>query len=79
MSSFAIRRTAAAAATASLRKPNPATSARYLTGASINVDHYSSGWDGEMSENKAGKYQIQTFNKISPKVRSSFQKVNGKI
>lgn len=38
---------------------------------SVDLDHYSSGWNisdlGEFT--KAGKYQIQTFNKISEKVR----------
>lgn len=65
--SFAIRRTAAAA----MRKSNT-NQTRNLVGSvtPINVDHYSSGWDKEMTDGmKAGKYQIQTFNKISPKVR----------
>jgi len=45
---------------------------RPLTGTTIpiDVDHYSSGWNiediGEFT--RAGKYQIQTFNKISDKV-----------
>lgn len=37
----------------------------------VDLDHYSSGWNiadiGEFT--KPGKYQIQTFNKISAKVR----------
>ena len=65
--SFAIRRTAAA----TMRKTNN-NQTRNLVGSvtPINVDHYSSGWDENLIDGtKAGKYQIQTFNKISPKVR----------
>ena len=42
---------------------------------SLDVDHYSSGWNiGDIEEftKAAGKYQIQTFNKISEKVRRFF-------
>jgi hypothetical protein len=44
------------------------------TSIPVEVDHYtSSGWKtenlGEVT--KSGKYQIQTFNKISEKVRST--------
>jgi hypothetical protein len=46
---------------------------RNLSGSGINVDvdHYTSGWVFEDVRDftKAGKYQIQTFNKISEKVR----------
>ena len=68
IASFAIRRTASA----SFKQQ-----ARYLSGTAVpvDVDHYTSGWDqsnfkdiGEFS--KAGKYQIQTFNKISEKVKN---------
>ena len=40
-------------------------------GASVDVDHYTSGWNmGDLAEfSSEGKYQIQTFNKISEKVR----------
>lgn len=47
--------------------------ARYSVSSknSIDVDHYTSGWNfedvGDFTQ--AGKYQIQTFNKISEKVR----------
>jgi hypothetical protein len=35
---------------------------------SVDLDHYSSGWNiSDLGE--SGKYQIQTFNKISEKVR----------
>ena len=49
---------------------------RPLTGSTIgvDVDHYNSGWEkvGDIGEfTKAGKFQIQTFNKISEKVRRS--------
>ena len=69
IASFAIRRTAASTVF------KQAQQARYLASGTIpiDVDHYTSGWDqssikdiGEFS--KAGKYQIQTFNKISEKV-----------
>lgn len=49
--------------------------ARYLTvgkSVPIDVDHYVSGWDNKNGSSPlmspTGKYQIQTFNKISPKV-----------
>mmetsp|Transcript_1384 Transcript_1384/g.1322 ORF Transcript_1384/g.1322 Transcript_1384/m.1322 type:complete len:474 (-) Transcript_1384:179-1600(-) len=62
--SFAVRRTAAA-----LRSSPNASTARYLTGTTIpiDVDHYTSGWKiGDIDDfTKAGKYRIQTFNKIS--------------
>jgi hypothetical protein len=71
IASFAIRRTAA------FSKQQQAQHARYLTGTSIpiDIDHYTSGWDQsnikDISEfSKAGKYQIQTFNKISEKVNN---------
>jgi hypothetical protein len=42
-----------------------------LSSTKIDVDHYSSGWNiqdiGEFTQ--TGKWQIQTFNKISEKVR----------
>ena len=48
--------------------------ARYSVSSknSLDVDHYTSGWNFEDVGDftKAGKYQIQTFNKISEKVRS---------
>jgi len=76
IASFAVRRSAS-----SIRRQAPQihANARHLTGTAIpiDVDHYTSGWDessikdiGEFS--KAGKYQIQTFNKISPKGLASF-------
>lgn len=70
--SFAVRRTAAA-----LRSSNPsAPKARCLTGSTfaIDVDHYTSGWNiSDIDEfNKAGKYRVQTFNKISSKGLSRF-------
>jgi len=73
IASFAIRRTAA------FSKQQQAQHARYLTGTSIpiDIDHYTSGWDQsnikDISEfSKAGKYQIQTFNKISEKGLAKF-------
>jgi D-3-phosphoglycerate dehydrogenase len=64
--SYAVRRTAA-----EFRKIPIASRARYFSGSAvdIDVDHYSSGWKiGDIDEfNKAGKYRIQTFNKISEK------------
>jgi D-3-phosphoglycerate dehydrogenase len=69
IASFAIRRTASAS------KGYGFQQARFLTGTSIpiDVDHYTSGWESSKGIKditdftKAGKYQIQTFNKISPK------------
>ena len=46
---------------------------RNLTGTTIpvEVDHYISGWNIEDINDftKHGKYHVQTFNKISEKVR----------
>jgi len=62
LTTFALRRTANRA----LLQVRPLTG----TIIPIDVDHYSSGWNikdiGEFT--KPGKYQIQTFNKISDKV-----------
>lgn len=80
LASFAIRRTAASQMNLQMR--NPFTQqARCLvagTGTSVpvDVDHYASGWDENNSKamgdlTPSGKYQIQTFNKISPKVNTS--------
>jgi len=43
-------------------------------GASVDVDHYTSGWNmGDLAEfSSEGKYQIQTFNKISEKGLAQF-------
>ena len=73
--SFALRRTASALRSSSCNPSTP-TSARYLSTGnpfSIDVDHYTSGWDiSDIDEfNTAGKYRIQTFNKISTKVRTT--------
>ncbi len=47
------------------------------TSVPIDVDHYTSGWNiGDISDfTTAGKYQIQTFNKISPKVCGRERKI----
>mmetsp|Transcript_38795 Transcript_38795/g.116635 ORF Transcript_38795/g.116635 Transcript_38795/m.116635 type:complete len:94 (-) Transcript_38795:1753-2034(-) len=64
--SLSARRAVAAAASA----------ARHLSSGgetpSVDYEHYASGWNiGDLAEfTKPGKYQIQTFNKISEKVRS---------
>jgi hypothetical protein len=51
--------------------------ARSLTGGPIpiNVEHYTSGWNIEDIKDftKSGKYNVQTYNKISPTVRILFQ------
>lgn len=65
LASFAIRRSAGRTAGQQIR---------HMSGSdiSMDVDHYTSGWNFEDVGDftKAGKYQIQTFNKISEKVRS---------
>lgn len=65
IASFAIRRTAQAS------RKNIFEQARFLTGTGdvpIDVDHYVSGWEEAGDFGQTGKYQIQTFNKISDKV-----------
>ena len=55
-----------------------ATTARFLSTTTtdgplpVNVEHYTSGWciDDISDFTKPGKYNIMTYNKISPKVRS---------
>ena len=72
IASFAIRKTAFA----SKQLQQQLALARCMsTNIPVDIDHYTSGWDdsqikdiGEFS--KTGKYQIQAFNKISPKVRT---------
>ena len=40
----------------------------------VEVEHYTSGWKtfGDLESYSPERYQIQTFNKISPKVSSFF-------
>eukprot|EP00568_Trieres_chinensis_P010441 CAMPEP_0183300556 /NCGR_PEP_ID=MMETSP0160_2-20130417/6942_1 /TAXON_ID=2839 ORGANISM="Odontella Sinensis, Strain Grunow 1884" /NCGR_SAMPLE_ID=MMETSP0160_2 /ASSEMBLY_ACC=CAM_ASM_000250 /LENGTH=488 /DNA_ID=CAMNT_0025462997 /DNA_START=223 /DNA_END=1689 /DNA_ORIENTATION=- len=49
---------------------------RPLTAGGVVVDHYTDGWNiGDISEfTRPGKYQIQTFNKISEKGLGKFPK-----
>jgi len=65
LATFAVRRAAS---------KTFAQQARLSSSISVDVDHYNSGWNikdiGEFSQ--TGKYQIQTFNKISEKVRRKF-------
>ena len=73
IASFTIRRTAS-----SVKSPQLNQLLRYLTvgkSVPIDVDHYSSGWDDKNGGSSflmspTGKYQIQTFNKISTHVRN---------
>ena len=66
-------------AVATLRRTGRTTigkQARYLSSKNnLEIDHYTSGWnfDDVQDFTKAGKYQIQTFNKISEKVCKSRQ------
>jgi len=63
---FAVRRAASRTFTQQVRPLS--------TSIPVDVDHYTSGWNTEelAEHTKSGKYQIQTFNKISEKVRSTF-------
>ena len=56
-----------------------ATTARFLSTAldgplPVDVEHYTSGWciDDISDFTKPGKYNVMTYNKISPEVRSSY-------
>lgn len=51
-----------------------ATSPASDGGSTVDVDHYVSGWNiGDIQEfTKSGKYQVQTFNKISEKGLTTF-------
>jgi hypothetical protein len=61
-----LRRTTALAA----RTSTATTSAtRCFASAPVDFEHFSSGWEKDSSEYKTeGKFHIETFNKISPKV-----------
>jgi len=65
LATFAVRRAAS---------KTFAQQARLSSSISVDVDHYNSGWNikdiGEFSQ--TGKYQIQTFNKISEKGLARF-------
>ena len=43
----------------------------FSTSSNVEIEHYTSGWSQEDKDyyTQSGKFQIQTFNKISPKVR----------
>jgi hypothetical protein len=55
-------------------------SLRFLTGGPIpvDVDHYTSGWNIEDIKDftKSGKFNVQTYNKISPTVRTAIPHLN---
>jgi D-3-phosphoglycerate dehydrogenase len=71
IASFTVRRTAE-----TLRNKLTSSSTRALTGSTIpiDVDHFKSGWNIEDIEEftQSGKYQVQTFNKISDKGLARF-------
>jgi len=48
-----------------------ATSKACFSSSNVEIEHYTSGWSQEDKDyyTQSGKFQIQTFNKISPKVR----------
>jgi hypothetical protein len=59
-----LRRTTALAA-----RNTTASTTRCFASAPVDFEHFSSGWDKDSSEYKTeGKFHIETFNKISPKV-----------
>ena len=46
-----------------------ASSAKSYSGPAVDFDHFSSGWNVDTGDYRVpGKYSMQTFNKISPKV-----------
>ena len=51
---------------------------RFYTGPTIEFEHLSSGWsnvaDVEEFKKQDGKYQLQTFNKISPQGLATYPK-----
>eukprot|EP00980_Cylindrotheca_fusiformis_P006239 scaffold1336_cov158-Cylindrotheca_fusiformis.AAC.1 len=65
---------------AALQKPllrNTTTATRFYSGPTVDFDHFTSGWSnvGDLEEfKKRGKYELQTFNKISPQGLATFPK-----
>jgi hypothetical protein len=55
-------------------------SLRLLTGKTfpVDVEHYTSGWNIEDIKDftKSGKFNVQTYNKISPTVRNEMLHLN---
>ena len=71
--STAFSRAALGRGSARIWKPASLLSAHIsgYSGPAVDYDHFSHGWAvGDIGDfTHAGKYQMQTFNKISPKVR----------
>jgi hypothetical protein len=52
-------------------RPSLRHSVRNYTGPAVGYDHFTSGWNtDDLKDTEPGKYVVQTFNKISPKVSS---------
>lgn len=48
-----------------------ATAKAYFSSSNVEIEHYTSGWSQEDKDyyTQSDQFRIQTFNKISPKVR----------
>jgi hypothetical protein len=52
-------------------RPSLRHSVRNYSGPTVGYDHFTSGWDTDnIKDTEPGKYVVQTFNAISPKVSS---------
>lgn len=74
MTIFVLARSRGAAT--ALRQPFGNTF-RFYTGPTVDFDHFTSGWSnvGDLEEfKKRGKYELQTFNKISPQGLAKYPK-----
>ena len=58
---------------------HPNISALWYSGPALDYDHFAHGWAvGDIGDfTRPGKYHMQTFNKISPKVSENYWNGNG--